>query len=894
MLIDLRSIDAHADRRLSDAGDPAERVRAFKAFLKIETERLRIRHRFGLGGVDIAAGRAYLVDVIVRRICALAANTAGVPLEALGDDFAALAIGGYGRGELAPHSDVDILFLHRRSAQRTQPLVEQALVLLWDAGLTVGHSFRSIAECVSMVRDDRHSRNALSEARLIAGSATLWGDLQTALAKSVYSSKRATTTHLEQIHSEWGERRERFGEVVCILEPNVKESAGGLRDVHTVIWASHARHGCRSLDDLESAGVLSSAELATLRRCYGFVSRVRNEAHFSTGRASDQLSLELQPTLAASLGYSAKRGLQASEILMREYYGQAQELMFVAEGALERLWGGDRKRRGWRAPKRLGSHAAFEIHDGKLHAREGSVPEADPVWLLHVFEAAQEGDVPLASALKLMVRDRLKLVNRAFRCSPEAAAVFLRLLRKPGRVASTLRLMHEAGFLGRFLPEFGYVTFLVQHDYYHRYTVDEHTLEVLGALDGVVESEAPELSGYADVFRQVEDPAALYLGVFLHDIGKGRGGGHVAKGVTIAERVCARLHVPQGLADAAVFLVRCHLLMSHFSQRRDLSEEQPIAELCEQVGSLERLNLLLLLTYADINGVGPGVWNAWKASLLWELYVKAKARLTASDPHAGTPGRDDVKKRALRELPPEFAASTIERHYALLPDRYRTVIDFTALQRDLRMDRQLEHAPLVAEWRSGMEKRPDDLTVCTRDAPGLLARISGTLTAHGLNILSLDLYTREDGVVFDTFTVARIGEYKPVEESRRGAVETSLKAAVEGAYDVEGHFEEWRAQARRRRKIHRPTPPSVKFDSDASPTKTVIEVCADDEPGLVYRIARALSGAGVAIRVAKIATEKSHALDFFYVTDEAGRKLSSAVMTEVEHAVIVALQTPLD
>jgi [protein-PII] uridylyltransferase len=891
VLIDLRRIDSHAERRLDDlaTADHSGRLQAFKGFLKIELERLRMRHRFGLAGVEIAGARAYLVDLVVRRVCEVAAIEVDTPLDSIQDGFSALALGGYGRRELAPHSDVDVLFLHGgRSTRTLQPLVEKALLLLWDVGLTVGHSFRSLEECVTMVRTDLHSRNSLAEARLITGSPSLVRRLEDELMRAVYSSRRTTTAYLEAMRAEWRERRAKFGDVVCMLEPNVKESAGGLRDLHTTFWVGHARFGCHTLAQLLEGNHISRTEASSARRGYDFLTRVRNEAHFATGRQTDQLTLELQPTVAENLGFDAKGGLEGSERLMREYYGRAQELLSATEGILQRLWSGRRVKLPWPA-RRVGPRQAFEVRNGRLFSRRGIPrPTDDPHWLFEVYEAAQEADVPLSGTLKLSIRRRLKLVGRRFRSSPAAGQSFLRILRRPGRVARTLRMMHETGFLGRFLPEFGYITFLVQHDYYHKYTIDEHTLECLAALDAVVDSEDPRLAPYAGVFRELRDPASLYLGLFMHDIGKGRGGGHVGKGVEIAERVCERLLLDQEITADVVFLVRCHLLMSQISQRRDLSEDQPIDELLAEIRGLDQLHQLLLLTYADLNGVGPGIWNSWKGALLWELYSKARGRLTSGSAPSGSAG-DGVRRRALEELAPEVPASVIEEHYALLPERYQRLIDLPALTRDLRLVGSLDEAPLVAEWRSSGEHRPDELTVCTRDSPGLLASMAGTLTAEGLNILSVDLYTRADGIALDTFTVTRIGEFRPVDPERRAGVEARLRAAVDGSYDVEDGVSRWRAQLRRRKKVRRPTAPEIRFDDDASPTSTVIEVRADDEPGLVHRIARTLAECGVQIGFAKVATDKSCALDIFYVTDQDGEKLPSALMARVESALLKVL-----
>ncbi len=887
MRIDHQRIDSHADERLDVRVGHAERLEAFRGFLKLETRRLRTRHRFGLGGVEIAAGRAYLVDLVVKR----AFQTASRPGEAPG--LAVAAIGGYGRRELAPHSDVDLLFLHDgRSASQAQALVEQMLVLLWDVGLRVGHSFRSVEDCLAMARRDLHSRNAMADARQIAGQAELFSGFDQALERTVYRSGRLTDGFVEEMRHEWQQRRERFGHVVCVLEPNVKEGAGGLRDLHTVSWLARVKLGCRGLQALRSQGIVSEAESQGLSRCYDFLSRVRNEAHFTTGRCTDILSLDLQPTLAAQLGYGARRGLRPSELLMRHYYRRANDLLATCEGILERLWG-SRPRRRILGVKPFGRMGGFEVHAGRLQARLGaSTGETDPYWLFDLFEAAQQAEVPLSKELSLLVRDRLRLVDRRFRCSARTGRELMRVLSRPGHVAASLRQMHETGFLGRLLPEFGFITFLVQHDHYHRFTIDEHTLEAVAALDAAARAEEGPLLPFARAMSELERPATLYLGLLLHDIGKGRGGGHVPKGAQIAERVCRRLGFEAHETDDVVFLVRCHLMMSQISQRRDLNEDRPIDELVAEVRSLDRLNQLLLLTYADGSGIAPGAWNDWKAALLLELYARARERLTGSAEAASGRHAPSYRERAVRELAPELPPSEVERHLALLPDRYLKATGLERLRRHLRMVAELHASNPVLRWRSRGEGRPDEVTVCTRDGPGLLARLAGTLTAHGLSILSLDLFTREDGVVLDTFRVAGGGgPLGPLESALRQKVEEGLRGAIEGRYDVEEAVRRWQAKARpRRRRRLPPGRPGVSFDNDASASRTVVEVRADDQPGLVHRIAITLAGNGMTIHLAKIATEKSQALDVFYVTDFGGQKLTEGQMHHVERALLRALE----
>lgn len=916
MQIDLEKILIHANERLAVISATAERqqqAEAFKKFLKIETERLRIRHRFGLGGVEIARGRSYLIDMVVCRACQLAAFDLHSS-EAELNNYAVVALGGYGRRELSPFSDVDLLFLHAGNrANDAKRFVEHALYLLWDMGLTVGHSFRSLKECVSMARTDIVSRNSMAEARLITGNQELFRRFTRNLDDAVFRSRRETESYLQEMMVEQRTRYEKFGQAVCVQEPNVKESAGGLRDLHTALWIGHARYEQKTVDDLRAEDHISGAEYASARRAYDFIMRVRNEAHFLTGRRADLLTLDLQPQVATSLGYEAKRGLEASELFMRDYYQRANDLhhftdAFIARALVppadkrnlvKRVTASFESRQGklfltiTRGAQQTGA-TSYEIKQGKLHFKEEpSDFRSNPMHLLELFSVAQSERVTLSEELKAAIHSQLHLVTRRFRASKEANRAFLDILSRKGRVAPALRMMHETGFLGKLMPEFARITFLVQHDFYHKYTIDEHTLKAIEALDRLAGECDPRLLRLVKVFSEVENAGSLYLSLLLHDIGKGHGGGHVPKGTRIAERVCERLKLDEYSSAQVRFLVKEHLLMSHTSQRRDLSEEGLIESFVAKVANLNNLNKLLLLTYADISGVGPGVWTDWKATLLWELYTRARSHFVEENP--GRLDRDRrtlFKQQVIRELLPEFLPSEVERHFAMMPDRYQRANKAAQIARHLRLTRRLETETLATDWHSASGEHCTNLTVCTRDRAGLFARIAGTLTAHGINILSADLNTREDGLVVDTFKVCDMQTQQSVRVESHAKVEKHLQAALAGTYDVGAGVERQLARAPRRswRKTSRKlTPPSVKFDSEASALSTVIEVRAEDQPGLAYKIANAIASLEFNITFAKITTEKSHALDVFYITDARGQKLDAAGMQAVEQALIRAL-----
>jgi len=869
-----------------DPGGAGGAVEGLRRYLRLETERLRMRHRLGLGGTEIATARSYQVDLVVTRACRAAAEEAGPEARDALAGCSVVALGGYGRAELGPYSDVDLLFLH--PGQTLAPVtafVERALQILWDAGLTVGHSFRSPRECVLEAKADLHTRTSLTEARRLAGSESLFLELLRTLDEDLLANRRATEEFLDALRGDLEERHAKNGNAVCLQEPNLKEGVGGLRDLHTVLWVGHARFGSGRLSALRGEGWITEAELRVARRASDFLWRVRNEAHFSTGRKTDLLTLDLQGELAPRLGYRPKGGLIASELFMRDYYRRASEIHEFCRSFLMRtILSRPRPLFARLALRRPRIRRGFEVRDGRLHARGATAHfEGGAAALLDAVEIAQLEGTELSDELKLQVRARAGLVDGSFRSSPEAGRVLLRLLGRRGRVGPALRALHETGILGRLLPEWARISFLVQHDLYHRYTVDEHTLRALEALDEAAAGDDPALARLGVVFDEVDDAAPLYLGMLLHDVGKGRGGGHVARGVRIATRTVARLGLEPAAAARVLFLVDAHLEMSQLSQQRDLSEAALIEAFAERVGSLERLNLLLLLTYADHRAVGPGIWNEWKAALLWELYDRTRQRLLGGEGHGDR--ADAAREAAVATLLRDFPAEEVERHFTLLPERYLRTTDADGMCRHFRLLRGRGERPVATEWRDLEGGHASELTLTARDRRGFLAAVAGTLTASGIDILSVDLFTRADGVVLDTLRLCELAGHRPVSGERRASLDSAFVNALSGRLDVPRAVERWRTQQRRRPRRHWgriARRPSVRFDNDGSATATIVEVRAPDEPGLAYTIAGTLAELGLDIVFAKIATAKALALDVFYVTDAAGRKLVPDVLGVVE------------
>jgi len=886
-----------ACERLSHASEISE---LFRAFLKTEERRLKIALRLGASGCQTAAARSFVLDLVADAafragmLGGEGGQSAGVAVEAC----AMVAVGGYGRAELAPFSDLDILFLHagRRTAQARQ-LVERVLRLLWDAGLTIGHSFRTVAESVSASRTDPHFQTSLLSTRLLAGNGALLDSLHAALERE---RRKHADYFLTALRYERDERYAKFGASVCLQEPNVKESAGGLRDMHAALWTAHVKAGCRTLEELRALGLINEAEQKSAGRAYDFLWRVRHAAHILTGRKTDRLALDLQPALAQEFGYESEPHLLASEKFMRDYYRRARELHLFSESLVARTSEPSERPPRWFLRPRAASFAEpFSVSDGRLHFHaDAQTLRKNPLLIMDAFALAQAADAALSHGLRDALSRSIAAVDRDFRDSAEVANSFLKILRRRGRVGRTLRMMHEVGFLGRYLPEFARISLLIQHDLYHHYTIDEHTLKAVEALDELHNTTDRQRAHLRTAFDETEDPALLYLSVLLHDIGKGRGSGHIPRGARIAERICRRLQLGAEAARKVVLLVNLHVAMAHTALRRDLSEPRVSSDFAAQTGSPDALNMLLLLTYADLHGVGPGVWSDWKGALLWELYQRARAALTGHDaPADAMQEMARYRERVVAALAGKLPPSEVERHLALLPERYRRTTQPEAAAAHLRLIEQLGTCAFKSLWRRH-GSASTELTVCARDRQGLFADIAGTLAAHGIEILSAEVNTREDGVAVDAFMLRGAATHQAVEEYRYAPIERALAAAIAGESDVAALVERWRtnnaprrrsalAHARRRRLL-----PRVACDNDASASTTMIEVHAADEPGLAHKIASALVSLRLDIVCAKIATEKSDALDVFYVTDADGRKLSEPLMREAEAALAEKLSAP--
>jgi [protein-PII] uridylyltransferase len=864
------------------------RVDLLREHLSAGYDRLKTRHADGASGAESVRTHAAFMDDLLRWLYrsadaeARAAGHARTPL-------VLIALGGYGRGELHPSSDLDLLLIHGGEVTPyVQRMAQEILYTLWDVGLRVGHACRSLADCLALARTDLPSRTSMQAARGLAGDQRLFRALQRMLRREVF--RRDYPEFLAQMLAERDERYRKHGGSVYLREPNVKESAGGLRDVHTAIWLASARFGARTLRELADKGLLSAKESAATDSALTFLWRVRNELHFLAGGKQDVLERGLQASVAKSLGYEDDEVRLGVETFMRDYYRHARTIHRISGRLIARCQEGLARhgsvgRRGRRAALADG----LVVYAGRLHLAEPGALRADPARLVRVFWHAQqlgcELDVELERALE---ETAPVLATEAWRASPELRRVFLSILRSWGRVAATLRRMHDTGVLGAYLPEFGALDCLVQYDHYHRYSVDQHSLLAIEVLEGLGPGQGAAADELAQLLAEVERPELLMLGMLLHDIGKALGHGHVAKGVPLVKAVTRRVNLDPDDAATVEFLVEHHLLLSHMAERRDLDDPKTVEHVAAIVRFPAWLTMLYLLTCADMRAVGPGVWNAWRGALLRELYVRTRTRLAGRAPKP--PRRAAVAQRIVQALADPAYAEPAERHLQAMSDRYVRATSPQRMAAHLRLIDRLREEPVATEVFHFPDLGASDLVVVTRDTPGLFALIAGTLAAHGVNILSAQIETRADGLAVDTFHVNEPGGDAILDESRWEAVLRDLRRTLAGECSPEALLV---VRGPRRPGLVRPSRPGpahVTVDNSLSDTHTVVEVKAPDRLGLLYLITRALAAEGLDIATAKIATDRDQAFDAFYVVDRGGGKVSDPeAIARLRGAILDAL-----
>jgi len=841
---------------------------------RTEMQRLKMRHRAGLGGQEVVRHRSRLMDFLIEQLWSEGSPEVGLP------GLAVVAIGGYGRGELAPFSDVDLMFLIKSRTPERTALIQSMLCLLWDMGLQVGHSVRSIRECAQMATTDLVSMNSMLDARLLQGDREIFDLFRERLARTVARSRKALE---EKVFRSIEERHAGRGGTAFIQEPDVKEAKGGLRDFHAIGWIVKSFFPGQSVEDVLQKHAVALSEWKRTQNAYEFLQRLRNELHFLSGRRMDVLSHGVLSAVVKNFDFRQTGSQKDAEAFLRHYYLQVRRVTQVLEVLMMPLGRSARPKSKWLS-SRLVRLVPVKPRGAEAKRVLAVVP-ADPEQWMSMFRYEPAGQSALQKAASNPLRQNLSRFSQASFATPSIGSGFRAILRRKGEVAPAIRRMHELGFLGRVLPEFGRLTCMVQHDQYHKYTTDEHTLRALDVLDEIAAQKQLRHAPYQKIFNEIHDSSSLYFAMLMHDIGKGLGGGHSARGAALVAKALDRLGFDPDEAQKIQILVRHHLLMGHVSQRRNLDDAHTIDEFVRVIDRLDLLNMLLLLTYADAQAVAPGVWTDWKDYLLWELYHRAYDRLMFAESVSAASHLDanEIRKRVFEAMKGEMTPDTLESHFERLPESYLLYTPVSQIVEQLRLSRRLEGAEVVFEWVDHPEQGYSDLILVTRDRPGLFVQIAGGLSTFNLNILSAQLNTRADGIVFDVFQVGNLGGSHRLQREDYPRVEKLLKRVISGQVDIEEYQKSHSRPQRSAGGAHMSFPPRVRIDNGASPTATVIEVQANDRIGLGYQIARTLADFNLNIVFAKLATEKSNAFDVFYVRKTNGEKLTNGVqIQEVE------------
>ncbi len=813
-------------------------------------------------------------------------------------DFALVATGGYGRGVLAPHSDIDLLFLTTaQPGPRTRRLIEFTLYLLWDLGLKIGHATRSPEECLAEGVRDATIMTALVDARFLAGERAPFERFQALF--EAHRKKDGLGPFLAAKRAERAERHARYGESPFLVEPHVKEGRGGLRDLQMLYWLARYAFGVQRMPELvgpdsPGGGLLTEREAHAIRRAWIFLWTLRFHLHYVTGRAEERLTFDLQPVIAARMGYT-RHGLQdGAERLMKHLFLTARDVVRfsrVLEPAIERA------ALGPPAQRRDGDGAlaaqGLAFADGKLVA---APPDRDysrePILMLRIVKAARDRCLSIHPlAIRALIRHARRA--EALRGDAEAGALFLDLLMGKD-AAKWLRFLNEAGFLGRFLPEWQRIVGLMQFDTYHVFTVDEHSIEAIGVLQQIETGALAEVAPVAtELMGQLQSRRALYVAALIHDIAKGRGGDHSELGARLAQEICPRLGMSAEETETVSWLVLHHLLVSQTAFKRDIEDPKTILDIADQVQSPERLRLLLVLTVADMRAVGPRVWNAWKATLLREVYWRVSEVLAGGMTVPERDVRVARAKEAAAAMLAGFSPAEAEHYLSLGYPGYWLSFDSETHARHAALIRDAERqkSPLTVSTRVLEDRGVTEVTVYCADHPGLFSRISGALAVAGASIVDARIHTLTNGMALDTFWVQDSAGGAFDQPHRLARLSVLVEQALSGRLNLEAEIRKVRREPARLAAVT--VPPRVVFDNFASNTHTVIEVNGRDRPGLLHDVTAAISEQGLQIASAHITTYGVRAVDVFYVKDVFGLKIENErKLAALREALLAALAPP--
>ncbi len=875
------------------------------SFIKNEEANILERHQKGAGGLEIASARANLIDAILNVMfqAALAKHGEGNKPPKL----ALVAQGGYGRAHLNPSSDLDLLFILPQPAHKipavVTSIIEEILYILWDGGFKVGHACRSISECIAEARKDQQNKTAMMDARLIVGDQKLYDKFKDKFNREC--TTKAQDAFFDLRREDLRRRHAKYSRTVFLQEPHVKESCGGLRDYQNVLWVARAKRGYTSLEELVEAKIITKSTSQQFKEGYDFLHRVRNELHYENGRGTDILTLRLQGVVATNFHYPQKTILRRCEEFMRDYYRHTRAIYTHSTSLMEYFEIESQEKSGntflgielSKKQSKIEKFDGFFSKNGRLFIEDLKVFDKDPHKLMKLFQHCQLRSLELSPQARRYIHEASRAINKSFRYNTKNRETFRSILEKKGQVARILRLMHRTKVLDNYMPEFGAMDCLVQHEFFHRYTADEHTLRCIDMLDILTDPPMdgdPDRSLYRQLLSDVEDPYALYLALILHDSGRAENvREHIDGSTILADKVCKRLQVTGGRRTLLMFLVDHHLTFWRYATSRNLDDVSVIEEFAGIMKDRTNLDTLLLFTWADSNGTNDEAWSPWKESLMLQLYKstrewmkngkeKFKADLTDQ--------KNNLKEGCRKTLSAKYHEE-MERHFELMPSAYfrfriskNIAIHIKAMKKFLDSDQASAENTFECNisWIDRDDRSHTELVVAAWNRPLLLEKVCCSLAAQNINIIGADVYTRKDGVVCDIFQVCT-ADHTPVnsERDRKRVLETfrSINKDLDdlATYQPEKYL-------KKKKNILRadsseggiPFPTRVYISNDLSPECTAITIQALDSIGLLHDLFSAISDIGLVTVHARICTEKGAAMDTIYVTWPDGEKVMEA------------------
>jgi len=832
-------------------------IRAYHEILKRPIIESRTPHTTGR---EFVRAFSRMVDTITGLLFQRAAQESGVAPDRTG--IAVIATGGYGRAELAPYSDVDLLVVCRKKTREVDAMAGAFIRYMWDAGFELGSMVETLVESKEALSRHMDTKTAFIESRWVCGSKAVARAIEQQISRS---RRHEREEYLRRKVHDALIRYEKYGHSFQLIEPNVKASPGGMRDFQTLVWLGQLGKLSRGLGALRRKGLLLRGEQSELEAAYDFLQRTRVELHLATKSKQDQLTVAMQRKLAPALGYRRRGDHLDVEFFMREYYHHTRAIYRITADILKDVHYGE--------------------HVGVLLGRK-RVEQPDTLRVrlygpkirkepLYVFEKQQDVGLPLDRALRRRLETVLETHLKGAGATRNMRAAFIKMFANGRNLGLVVRSLHESKFLGRIIPEYNRLTCLKRYDLYHHYTVDEHSFRVLeNILDLASPGRDPD-DAMVRLYSEIDDKRPLFLCALLHDVGKIEGRGHANKGAALARTILGRMAVPKDEADLVSFLIKQHLLMSQFSQRRDPADIGTLTAFCQKVKNRTNLKYLCLFTYADYKATSPLVWSEWKQSLLWGLYVRAYEFMRDKE-KAPEAVYKDHKRRLLEAFPAGPVRERALEHLDLLPGGYLLTMNADQVARHIDMVAALKERSAVVSHRR--RNSLHEITFCTPDQPYRLSQLCGVLTTNDFNIFEAYAFTRTDGTVIDVFGVEDIA---PVDENddfedRIATVQRDTESAITEELDLDKATERHAAKWRRRRQTTIPAPSNVKFENELSDDFTIIDVFASDAPGLLFGITRAMSREGLVIARARISTEADRAIDSFYVVDNSGNKITAA------------------